>query len=110
NLARFKKISPQNPEEEEANEAFENFEPEDKAKWDFDAITDKVFASQRSRRVVWDALKEGEFTSWDFDPVDDGRKKYIRSYMDLDDLERRARFPFVDANGYESKAVSTTRS
>jgi hypothetical protein len=30
--------------------------------------------------------------------------------MDLDDLERRARFPIVDAHGYESKAVSHVRS
>ncbi|KAH6977083.1 alkaline-phosphatase-like protein [Ilyonectria robusta] len=110
NLARFKKIAPQTPEEEEAKETFDNFEAEANAKWDFEDITNKVFASQRSRRVVWDALKEGEFTSWDFDPIDDGRRKFIRSYMDLDDLERRARFPIVDANGYESKAVSSTRN
>ncbi|KAH8661718.1 alkaline-phosphatase-like protein [Ilyonectria robusta] len=94
NLSRFKKIAPQTPEEEEAKEAFEKFEAEANAKWDFEAITDK----------------EGEFTSWDFDRVDDGRRKYIRSTIPLDDLERRARFPFVDANGYESKAVSSTRS
>lgn len=37
-------------------------------------------------------------------------RRYIRSYMDLDDLERRARFPVVDANGYESKAVSHVRN
>lgn len=75
NLARFKKIAPRTPEEQEAKEAFESFEAEAKAKWDFDEITAKVFASQRSRRVVWDALKLGEFTSWDFNPVDDGTKK-----------------------------------
>lgn len=54
---------------------FEKFEAEANVKWDFEAITDKVFASQRSRRVVWNALKEGEFTSWDFDPIDNGRRK-----------------------------------
>ena len=31
---------------------------------------------------------------------DDSRDKYIRSHMDLDDLERRARYPIVDAQGH----------
>lgn len=109
NLARFRKIPTQTAEEEEAKEVFHKFEAEAAARWDFDDITNKVLASQRSRRVVWDALKEGDFTSWDFNPVDDGRQKYIRSFMDLDDLERRARYPFVDANGYVSTAVSSVR-
>ncbi|KAK2682480.1 Alkaline-phosphatase-like, core domain superfamily [Fusarium oxysporum f. sp. vasinfectum] len=110
NLARFRKIAPQTPEQEEAKEVFHKFEAEAHARWDFDEITEKVLLSQRTRRVVWDALKEGEFTSWDFNPDDDGRKKYIRSTIPLDDLERRARYPFVDANGYESKAVSHVRN
>lgn len=38
------------------------------------------------------------------------RRRYIRSTIPLDDLERRARYPFVDANGYESKAVSHVRN
>lgn len=75
NLARFGKIPTQTPEEEEAKEVFHNFEAEAAARWDFDDITNKVLASQRSRRVVWDALKEGDFTSWDFNPNDDGRQK-----------------------------------
>ncbi|RBR22860.1 hypothetical protein FVER53590_09578 [Fusarium verticillioides] len=110
NLARFRKIAAQTPEQEEAKEVFHKFEAEAHARWDFDEITEKVLLSQRTRRVVWDALKEGEFTSWDFNPDDDGRKKYIRSTIPLDDLERRARYPFVDANGYESKAVSHVRN
>ncbi len=43
----------------------------------------------------------GKFTSWDFNPIDDGREKYIRSHMPLDDLELRARYPAVDENGRE---------
>ncbi|KAJ4862384.1 sulfatase domain-containing protein [Trichoderma breve] len=113
NLARFGtgKIEPQTEAEKEAKTVFQNFEAEAKAKWDFDAITEKVLQSQRSRRLVWDALSKGAFTSWDHDPVDDGRQKYIRSNIPLDDLERRARYPFVDSQGYEiSKTVNSTRS
>lgn len=75
NLARFKKIAPRTPEEQEAKEMFEQFEAEAHARWNFDEITEKVLTSQRARRLVWDALKEGDFTSWDFDPSDDGRQK-----------------------------------
>jgi arylsulfatase A-like enzyme len=75
NLARFRKIQPQTPEEEEAKLAYEKYNAEAMARWDFDAITAQVLQSQRSRRVVWDALKIGAFTSWDFDPTDDGRQK-----------------------------------
>jgi choline-sulfatase len=75
------------------------FQEEAKAKWDFPAITTAVLQSQRQRRLVWSALKQGKFTSWDYNPIDDGREKYIRSHMHLDDLELMARFPPVDARG-----------
>ena len=75
NLARFVKIEPKTPEQQAAKSIFEKFDAEAHARWDFDAITAKVLHSQRSRRLVWDALREGTFTSWDFDPIDDGRMK-----------------------------------
>lgn len=75
NLARFVDEQPQNPQQEESKALFLKYDAEAKAKWDFDTITAQVLQSQRSRRVVWDALKEGAFTSWDFDPQDDGRQK-----------------------------------
>lgn len=77
NLARFSTVEPQTDEEKEAKAVFDKFEAEAKGRWDFDTITAQVLQSQRSRRVVWDALKLGSFTSWDFDPVDDGRQKYV---------------------------------
>ncbi|EPE03558.1 choline-sulfatase [Ophiostoma piceae UAMH 11346] len=79
------------------------FETEAAERWDFDSITKAVRTSQRQRLLVWPALKVGKFTSWDHDPQDDGREKYIRSHMDLDDLERRARFPPVDRWGKDAR-------
>lgn len=76
-----------------------SFTEEARAKWDMERITEDVLLSQRQRRLVWTALKVGKFTSWDYNPVDDGREKYIRSHIPLDDLELRARFPPVDAKG-----------
>ena len=83
----------------EITEVLNAFASEAGRKWDMKTITDSVLVSQRSRRLVWGALKKGQFTSWDYNPLDDGREKYIRSHIPLDDLELRARFPAVDAKG-----------
>ncbi|TGZ79865.1 choline-sulfatase [Ascodesmis nigricans] len=72
-------------------------------KWDFKALDIAVRRSQCQRRVVWDALKRGKWTSWDWNPAShgegDGRQMYIRSHMPLDDLEIMARYPRVDEFG-----------
>ncbi|PFH62439.1 hypothetical protein XA68_13506 [Ophiocordyceps unilateralis] len=110
NLARLRNVAPQTPAQAAAKAIFAQYDAEAKARWDFDAITAEVLQSQRRRRLVWDALKQGTFTSWDFDPIDDGRTKYIRSTIPLDTLERRARYPFVDSKSYPcNKTVDSTR-
>jgi choline-sulfatase len=83
----------------EVSEVLAHFVAEAKSKWDMPAITSSVLLSQRQRRLVWSALRTGVFTSWDYNPLDDGREKYIRSHIPLDDLELRARFPPVDHKG-----------
>lgn len=60
-------------EDQKVKEVFDAFEAEARERWDFDEITKRVILSQRQRKVVWDALKIGKFTSWDFNPDDDGR-------------------------------------
>lgn len=74
NLASQKAISGKLLEEE-AKAKLEEYTAETKAKWDFDAITEDVLQSQRKRRLVWAALTKGAFTSWDYNPVDDGTMK-----------------------------------
>ncbi|CAN8100877.1 unnamed protein product [Discula destructiva] len=94
-----KKRTNLNAEDQKVKAVFEAFENEAKERWDFDEITKKVLMSQRQRHFVWDALKIGKFESWDYNPPRDGREQFIRSHMDLDDLERRARYPPVDKYG-----------
>lgn len=62
-------------------------------RWDMPALHARVLASQRRRRFVYGALTEGRLTSWDHQPLVDASEQYMRNHMDLDDLERRARFP-----------------
>lgn len=108
NLAKVANMSePLTPYEEEARLKFIKFETEAAARWDFNAITQTVLLSQRKRRFVWDTLKKGRFESWDWDPAahDQGTNRYIRSFLPLDDLERRARYPPVDKYGRPTREV-----
>ena len=62
-------------------------------RWHMPTLHAQVLASQRRRRLVYDALKRGKLTSWDHQPLVDASQQYMRNHIDLDDLERRARFP-----------------
>ncbi|KAM0288006.1 hypothetical protein ACHAQH_000074 [Verticillium albo-atrum] len=107
-LAKLAKKGVQGEYEKEALEVLDAFNAEAAARWDFDAITKQVVLSQRKRRLVWSALLKGTFTSWDHNPNDDGRLKYIRSQIPLDELERRARYPPVDTYGKEVRQATTS--
>jgi len=62
-------------------------------RWNLAAVHETVLASQRRRRLVYAALREGRYRPWDFQPLRDAGRAYIRNDRDLNDLERTARFP-----------------
>lgn len=65
-------------------------------RWDSEAITRAVLISQKRRRLIAEAHKQGVVPKWDHQPFFDASTQYMRNNIDLDDLERRARFPIVD--------------
>lgn len=69
------------------------FVAEARSRWDIPAIHQATLTSQRRRRFVADALSQGKLKSWDHQPFVDASQQYMRNHIDLDDLERRARFP-----------------
>jgi choline-sulfatase len=69
------------------------FVQEAQTRWDMPRIQAEVLASQRRRRFVAEALDKGIRTSWDHQPFVDASQQYMRNHIDLDDLERRARYP-----------------
>ena len=71
----------------------ESFKKEVDTRWDMPAVHAQVLASQRRRRFVYGALTRGKLHSWDHQPMVDASQQYMRNHIDLDDLERRARFP-----------------
>jgi choline-sulfatase len=72
---------------------FATFLAEARAKWDVPAIRQQVLQSQRRRRLVSQALAKGTLKSWDHQPWVDASQQYMRNHIDLDDLERKARYP-----------------
>ncbi len=62
-------------------------------KWDTKNLREKIVANQRRRRIVDRSMRKGKFSAWDFQPVEDASQKYMRSHLDLNVLERKARFP-----------------
>jgi choline-sulfatase len=72
---------------------FNDFLAEARAKWDIPAIHHQVLASQRRRRFVAESLALGKLKSWDHQPLVDASQQYMRNHIDLDDLERKARYP-----------------
>jgi choline-sulfatase len=62
-------------------------------RWDMPALHAAVVASQQRRHLVNDALRMGRYTPWDFQPMRDASRLYVRNDQDLGDLETMARFP-----------------
>ena len=54
-----------------------------------------MISSQQRRLFVTEALKVGAHHPWDHQPFEDASQRFMRNTIDLDDLERRARFPPV---------------
>jgi len=62
-------------------------------RWSLPQLHAQVLASQRRRHLVYGALRAGRYTPWDFQPLRDATRQYVRNDQQLNDLEAMARFP-----------------
>ena len=62
-------------------------------RWDLPALHAAVLDSQRRRHLVYRALRQGRYTPWDYQPVRDASRLYVRNDQELGELETMARFP-----------------
>jgi choline-sulfatase len=62
-------------------------------RWDLPALAANVIASQQRRHLVNEALRAGRYTPWDFQPLRDASRLYVRNDQELGDFETMARFP-----------------
>ena len=63
------------------------------ARWDLNKYDADVRQSQARRWVVYEALREGGYYPWDYQPLQKASERYMRNHMDLNDVEGDARFP-----------------
>jgi choline-sulfatase len=57
---------------------------------EFDAA---VRESQARCWIVYDALRNGDYFPWDYQPLQKASEHYMRNHMDLNELEEGNRFP-----------------
>ena len=62
-------------------------------RWDLNAFDAAVRESQARRWVVYEALRNGSYYPWDFQPLQRASERYMRNHMDLNVLEQNQRFP-----------------
>ena len=74
-------------------ETLENFRLQAAARWDLEAFDADVRQSQARRWVVYEALRNGAYYPWDFQPLRDASERYMRNHMDLNVLEENQRYP-----------------
>ena len=63
------------------------------ARWDLARFDADVRASQARRWVVYEALRNGAYFPWDFQPLQKASERYMRNHMDLNVLEGSKRYP-----------------
>lgn len=71
----------------------DTFRAEVARRWSLEEVRQAVLASQGRRHFVYAALREGRFLPWDYQPLRDASRLYIRNDRELNDLEAMARFP-----------------
>ncbi|WP_309085008.1 choline-sulfatase [Chelativorans sp.] len=64
-----------------------------RARWDLGRFDAEVRASQARRHVVYEALRNGAYYPWDYQPLQRASERYMRNHMDLNVLEEAQRFP-----------------
>jgi choline-sulfatase len=70
------------------------------ARVDLVAVGQRVLASQRERRLLSTAQGRGARPSWDFEPVSDASRRYVRNRDDLYELQRRSRLEMGDPDAF----------
>ncbi len=69
------------------------FQAEADRRWDLDRFNADVRFSQARRWVVYEALRNGDYYPWDYQPLQKASERYMRNHMDLNVLEESKRFP-----------------
>jgi len=67
------------------------------SRWDYAGLERQVLESQQRRLFAQQALLQGRWTAWDYQPPDDAARRYVRGAVDPSTTATKAkkRLPFV---------------
>ncbi|SFJ43656.1 choline-sulfatase [Jannaschia pohangensis] len=74
-------------------ETLARFRAEADSRWDLARFDAEVRESQARRWIVYEALRQGGYYPWDYQPLRVASERYMRNHMDLNVLEDNQRFP-----------------
>ena len=77
----------------EYEETLSEFQKIADQKWDLDSFDEEVRRSQARRWVVYDALRNGQYFPWDYQPLKQASERFMRNHMDLNEVEHNQMFP-----------------
>lgn len=62
-------------------------------RWDLQKFDNDIRESQQRRHIVYEALRNGAYYPWDYQPLQKASERYMRNHMDLNILEEAQRYP-----------------
>lgn len=68
-------------------DALEDFRGQIASRWNLDALDEDVRENQQRRIVCYEALREGRFTPWDHQPIQNASERFMRNHLDLNEVE-----------------------
>lgn len=71
----------------------EQIRTKSQARWDLARFDADVRHSQAGRWVVYEALRNGVYYPWDYQPLKNASERFMRNHMDLNVVEENQRFP-----------------
>jgi choline-sulfatase len=74
-------------------DALQELRAEADRRWDLDRFDAEVRRSQARRWVVYEALRNGAYYPWDYQPLRNASERFMRNHMDLNEVEKEQRFP-----------------
>lgn len=60
-------------------------------RWNLDVLDEDIRENQQRRIVCYEALRQGRFTPWDHQPVQDASERFMRNHLDLNEVEAGSR-------------------